>query len=162
MIIEDHQKQTSPAVPKAGRNNRNAVQNEGNKMLQRVKKQDIKTNTWARPDPLEYCLAVWKDWMASTGQRNLGARIMGGLAGEADGHGQDLHEAQHSHDMQIAAATDAMIDSLDRIHVWAIYASCSIATAWRFRNADLITTAADAREALVGKLKKNECTRNLF
>lgn len=131
-------------------------------MLQRVKKQDVQVDTWVRPDPLDYCLAVWKDWMATAGQRNLGARIMGGLVGESDGHGQDLHEAQHSHDMQIAAATDAMIDSLDRIHVWAIYASCRIATAWRFPHADLVVTAAAARDELVLKLKKNECTRNLF
>ena len=131
-------------------------------MLQRVKKQDVKTDSWMRPDPLDYCLDVWKDWMSSTGQRNLGARIMGGLVGEADGHGQDMHEAQHSQDMQIAAATDAMIDSLPRIHVWAIYASCRIATEWRFPNADMVTTAADARSELIAKLKKNECTRNLF
>lgn len=131
-------------------------------MLLRVKKQEIQSDSWARPDPLDYCLAVWKEWMASTGQRNLGARIMGGLVGEADGHGHDLHEAQHSHDMQIAAATDAMIDSLERMHVWAIYSSCSIATAWRYPNADLVTTAEEARAALTVKLKKNECTRNLF
>jgi hypothetical protein len=87
---------------------------------------------------------------------------MGGLAGDADGHGVDLHEAQHTHDMQIGAATDAMIDSLDRIHVWAIYANCRIATAWRFPHADLVVTAAEARAELVLKLKKNECTRNLF
>lgn len=131
-------------------------------MLRRVKKQEDRDDSWVRPEPLDYCLEVWKGWMASTGQRNLGARIMGGLVGETDGHGYDLHEAQHSHDMQLAAATDAMIDSLDRIHVWAIYASCSIATAWRFPNADLVTTATDARAELIIKLKKNECTRNLF
>lgn len=131
-------------------------------MLLRVRKQETQPESWVRPDPLDYCLAVWSDWMADGGGRNLGARIMGGLVGEMDGHGQDLHEAQHSHDMQIAAATDAMIDSLDRIHVWAIYASCSIATAWRFPSADLATTAATARSELMTKLKRNECTRNLF
>jgi hypothetical protein len=131
-------------------------------MLQRVKKQNVQAATWSRPDPLDFCLAVWKDWMASSGQRNLGARIMGGLVGESDGHGYDIHEAQHSHDMQIAAATDAMIDSLPRLHVWAIYKSCSISTAWRFPNADLVTVATEARTELTEKLKKNECTRNLF
>lgn len=131
-------------------------------MLQRVKKQDVQIDTWVRPDPLDYCLAAWKVWMADGGQRNLGARIMGGLVGEVDGHGRDINEAQHSHDMQIAAATDAMIDSLDRIHVWAIYATCRIATAWRFPDADLVTTATEARDRLIAKLKKNECTRNLF
>ena len=131
-------------------------------MLQRVKKQDAKTDSWVRPDPLDYCLDVWKDWMSSAGQRNLGARVMGGLVGDADGHGQDLHEAQHSQDMRIAAATDAMIDSLDRIHVWAIYASCSIVTAWRFPNIDLAQAAIEARALLLPKLKTNSCTANVF
>jgi len=131
-------------------------------MLLRVKKKAVRHDTWVRPDPLEYCLAAWKDWMATGGHRNLGARIMGGLVGESDGHGSDVHEAQRSYDMQVGAATDAMIDSLPRLHVWAIYRSCSIATTWRFANADLVATAADARAALTEKLKKNECTSNLF
>jgi hypothetical protein len=131
-------------------------------MLLRVKKQDVQADSWVRPDPLDYCLTLWKEWMGKGGHRSVGTLVMGGLASDSDGHGVDLHEAQHSHDMQIAAATDAMIDSLERIHVWAIYASCRIATAWRFPNADLVMTAADARAELVIKLKKNECTRNLF
>lgn len=131
-------------------------------MLLRVKKEDVRPSTWERPDPLEYCLAAWKDWMSTGGERNLGARIMGGLVGESDGHGCDVHEAQHSHDMQIGAATDAMISGLPRIHVWAIYRSCSIATAWRFPNADWATVVGEARAELTIKLKKNECTRNLF
>lgn len=131
-------------------------------MLLRAKKETVRVDTWNRPDPLEYCLDLWKDWMHKGGHRSAGTLVMAGLVGEADGHGHDLHEAQHSHDMQVAAATDAMIDSLERHHRWAIYKSCSIATAWRFPNADLATTAADARAALVLKLKKNQCTRNFF
>lgn len=131
-------------------------------MLQRVKKQQAQDAKWDRPDPLEYCLALWKDWMKQGGCRSAGSLVMGGLVGDADGHGHDLHEAQHSHDMQVGAATDAMIDSLERIHVWAIYASCSIATAWRFPNAELAATAVAARAELLVKLKKNECTRNFF
>jgi hypothetical protein len=128
----------------------------------RVKKENAQRDTWERPDPLEYCLALWKEWMHNGGQRTAGTLIMGGLVGNTDGHGSDLHESQHSHDMQIGAATDAMIDSLSRLHAWAIYRSCSIATAWRFPNADLALTAIEARAALAQKLKKNECTRNLF
>ncbi len=161
-IIEDHQQQPSPPPPKAGRNNRNTVQNEGNEMLQRVKKQDVKPDSWVRPEPLDYCLTLWKEWMGKGGHRSVGSLVMGGLAGDADGHGGDLHEAQHTHDMQIGAATDAMIDSLPRVHIWAIYASCRISTAWRFPHLDLAIAAVAARDELVLKLKKNECTRNLF
>lgn len=137
-------------------------------MLRRVKKVETQSANWIRPEPLDYCLDVWKDWMRTGGHRNLDSHIMGGLAGDADGHGVNLHEAQHSHDMEVAAATDAMIDSLARIHVWAIYASCSIvsskavALVWRFPNASLVDVAADARAQLLLKLKKNDCTANLF
>ena len=123
-------------------------------MLQRVKKQDVKTHSWVRPEPLDYCLALWKEWISKGRQRSSGSLVMGGLASDTDGHGCDLHEAQHAHDMQVGAATDAMIDSLDRVHIWAIYACCRIATAWRFPHLDLAGTAVGARDELVLKLKK--------
>lgn len=131
-------------------------------MLRRVKKADIQSDTWVRPDPIDYCLAMWGSWMATGGQRNLGARIMGGLVGESDGHGSDINEEQHSHDMQVGAATDAMIDGLSVMHRWAIYRACGVATQWRYPNADLALTLIDAREQLAVALKKNECTRNFF
>ena len=131
-------------------------------MLQRVKKQDVKPDSWVRPEPLDYCLMLWKEWMGKGGHRSVGSLVMGGLAGDADGHGGDLHEAQHRQDMEIGAATNAMIDSLDRIHVWAIYASCGISTSWRYPNADLAIAASDARSSLEIKLRANGCTSNLY
>lgn len=131
-------------------------------MLQRVKKQDVQRDSWIRPDPVDFCLNAWGNWMCSGGHRNLEVVTMRGLVGESDGHGSDPHEAQHSQDMQIGAATDAMISGLSRLHYWAIFRSCGFSSVWQFPNADLITTAADARNELMAKLKKNECTRNLF
>lgn len=131
-------------------------------MLRRVKKADAHNNKWVRPDPIDYCLAVWASWMCIGGRRNLDARTMGGLVGESDGHGSDVNEAQHSADMQVGEATDAMIDGLSSLHRWAIYRACNIATAWRFPNADLGQVLQDAREVLEVSLKKNECTRNFF
>lgn len=131
-------------------------------MLRRVRKEEVQSEAWVRPDPLDYCLEAWRAWMHAGGSRNLSAKIMGGLVGEGDGHGGDIYEEQHSHDMRIGAATDAMIESLPRLHAWAIYTSCSIATAWRFPRADLALTATDAREALAVKLRKNSCTGSLF
>ena len=55
-----------------------------------------------------------------------------------------------------------MINSLSRIHVWAIYRSCSIASVWRFPNADLLAAVAEAKEQLTEKLKRNVCTATLF
>jgi hypothetical protein len=87
----------------------------------------------------------------------------GGLIGETNGHGYDIHEAQHSRDMQIAAATDAVISSLSRIHLWAIYRSCSIATVWRFPHSTFESTWLAARSELeVLLLRRNSATSVLF
>lgn len=137
-------------------------QDQNNNMMRRVRKAEVKTDTFTRPDGLDYCLACWKDWMHGDADRDLGAKTMRGLEGEGDGHGVDLYEAQQQNDHRVAAATDAMIDSLSRIHVWAIYKSCSIGTAWNFPNANLILVAEEARAALTKKLKINVCTAVLF
>jgi hypothetical protein len=122
----------------------------------------LRVDPWTQPEPLDYCLDCWKEWMAGDADRDLGAKTMRGLVGDEDGYGVDLHESQQSRDRRIGAATDAMIESLSRLHFWAIYKSCSIDTAWRFPNADLIETAMEARDALTGKLKNNSCTGILF
>ena len=129
--------------------------------LRRVRKDEVRAPAFVKPDGLEYCLACWKDWMAGDSDRDLGVKTMAGLAGD-DSRNVDSHEAQQANDTRIAAATDAMISSLDRIHVWAIHRSCSITSVWRFQNADLPTVAAEARDELTRKLKKNVCTSVLF
>lgn len=122
----------------------------------------LRADPWSQPDPVDLCLELWKNWMSGDSDRDLGAKTMRGLCGEGDGHGVDLHEAQQANDLRIAQATDAMIDSLARIHIWAIYTSCSISTAWRFPNASLMDIAAEARTELGRKLRKNICTAVLF
>lgn len=124
--------------------------------------QPLRVDPWTQPEPLDYCLECWKAWMAGDADKDLGAKTMRGLVGDEDGYGVDLYESQQSRDLRIAAATDAMIESLSRLHFWAIYKSCSIDTAWKFPNADLIETAIEARRQLVEKLKKNVCTGILF
>lgn len=129
-----------------------------------------RVDAWTAPDPLDYCLECWKVWMSGDADRDLGTKTMRGLAGGADAEdgvdeaprGPNVYEAQQQHESSIAAATDAMIDSLPRIQAWAIYRSCSMSTAWRFPNADLVTVAAEARAELTAKLKKNICTGTLF
>ena len=113
-------------------------------------------------DPLDLCLDVWKRWMAGDDDRDLGIKTMRGLRGDGDGHGADLYEAQQASDIKMAQATDAMINSLSRIHVWAIYRACSLATVWAFPNASLVEVAAEARAQLRAKLRKNICTASLF
>ncbi|NHZ41825.1 hypothetical protein [Massilia aquatica] len=113
-------------------------------------------------DPVNLCLELWKRWMAGDADRDLGTRTMRGLRGDGDGHGVDLYEAQQASDIKMAEATDAMIGSLERIHVWAIYRACSLATVWAFPNASLVDVAAEARAQLREKLRKNICTGILF
>lgn len=114
------------------------------------------------PDPVDLCLEIWKNWMAGDSDRDLGAKTMRGLVGDGDGHGQDLYEAQQASDIKVAMATDAMISSLSRLHVWAIYRSCSLSTVWKFPNASLVEVAAKARVELAFKLRRNICTSVLF
>ncbi|MGO4379681.1 hypothetical protein AB4Z19_15505 [Pseudoduganella sp. RAF19] len=113
-------------------------------------------------DPVDLCLQMWKSWMATANDRDLGAQTMRGLSGEGDGHGVDVHDAQRASDMRMAEATDAMISSLSRIHVWAIYRACSLATVWRFPNANWEDVVCEARNELEKKLRKNICTAVLF
>jgi hypothetical protein len=100
--------------------------------------------------------------MAGDADRDLGAKTMRGLVGDGDGRGPDLHEAQQASDNRIGAATDAMIDSLIPIHIWAIYKSCSMANPWQFPNADYIQVTQEAQNDLIKKLKNNICTAVLF
>lgn len=113
-------------------------------------------------DPLDLCLELWKAWMADGPDRLLVAKTMRGLSGDGDGHGVDLHEAQRANDIRIAQATDAMIDSMDRIHIWAIYRMCSQATPWNFPRASFVDVAQDARGELRRRLQNNVCTAVLF
>lgn len=122
----------------------------------------LRVDPWTKPDPVDLCLELWKNWMAGDSDRDLGAKTMRGLCGEGDGHGVDLHEAQQANDIRIAQATNAMIDSMSRLHVWAIYRACSLATVWNFPNASLLEVAAQARAELVMKLRRNICTAVLF
>ena len=124
--------------------------------------QVVHSGPGAQKDPVDLCLEMWKGWMASAGDRDLGAKTMRGLSGEGDGHGVDLHEAQRASDMRMAEATDAMINSLSRLHIWAIYRACSLATVWKFPNADEVDVMFEARGELEARLRRNICTAVLF
>jgi hypothetical protein len=98
-----------------------------------------------------------------------GASIYKDGAAEVDENGKpialpspDIHEAQQEVDNRVAMATDAMINSLARPHIWALYRACGISTVWRFPNADILTVAAEAKDELTKKLKNNVCTARLF
>lgn len=99
--------------------------------------------------------------MASDANRDLGIKTKVGLVGKGE-YGPDIYGAQQAADNRIGAATDAVINSLTRMHVWAIYQSCNIASVWQFPNADILEIAAEPKNQLTDKLKRNLCTSVLF
>jgi len=131
-------------------------------LIRRVRKDEYKRADVQQMDPLDECLECWKESLAGDPDRDLKAKPMGGLMGNTDGHGTDLYEKQQERNAAIAAATDAMIDSLSGIHRWAIYAMCGIATPWSYPRADLLSVGPAARDSLAEKLKRNPCTAVMF
>ena len=133
--------------------------------LMRVKKQDIQH----RPAPplhgIDICLACWRDYM-HTDDRDLGASRtrLGSRNGEEEacGYESDPYFEQRKADLRIGEATDAMIDSLPRHHVWAIYKANGIGQVWQFPQADFAATLAQALAELEKKLRGNLATRVKF
>jgi hypothetical protein len=129
--------------------------------LRRVRRAEANVQHFVKADGLDTCLACWKNWMTGDQDKDLGMKTMRGLSGEGDG-ALDIHEAQQEADIRISEATDAMINSLCRVHIWAIYRACSISNAWRFPNIDVVAAVAEAKEELEKKLRTNICTAILF
>lgn len=124
--------------------------------------EPLEVGPWEPPDALQTCLDCWKIYMHGDPDRDLGAKTMKGLVGEADAYGVDPSEAQQARDLRYGAATDACIDSLKRIHAWAIYEMCSIAYPWNYPNADILIVGPEAMAELTLKLKANVATGILF
>lgn len=134
--------------------------------LLRVRKAEaIKQATWHQPDGLDICLACWHDYMRCD-DRDLGISQLRLRGGEDDPDrvqgDSDPYVEQYLADLAIGEATDAMIDSLSRLYIWAIYKSYGIGQAWNFPHADFLATLSEARVALTEKLKKNARTRVKF
>lgn len=128
--------------------------------VQRVRKEEVRRDTWVKPDPLQVCLECWSIWMGAS-DRDLGIQRMNSLAGDGDGYGNaDTYQARR--DNEIAEATEAMINSMRHHHRWAIYRRCGISTVWNFPRLDLATAMQEAETELTEKLKKNVATRTLF
>jgi hypothetical protein len=133
-------------------------------MLRRVRKSDIQTETIVKPDGLLLCLDAWKQWMQKDDRDLSASKMM--LRSESDeervAYESDLNDEQRKADNRIGHATDAMIDSMPRIHVWAIYRKCSITTQWYFPRAAFLDVLEEAEKNLTAKLKNNIATGTLF
>lgn len=129
--------------------------------LRRVRRAEAPAAAFVKPDGLDLCLACWKEWISGDPDNDLGIKTSRGMVGEGAAR-TDIYEAQQEADERIGAATDAMINSLPRIQAWAIYRSCSIASVWKFPNANFLEVATEAKAQLIEKLKRNVCTATLF
>lgn len=137
----------------------------------RVRKADAQAQSkaqaahWIQPDGLDICLACWQDYMRCD-DRDLGisrVHLQGSV--EEDAHAtceSDPYAEQRKADLKIGEATDAMIDSLPRLYIWAIYKAYGIGQAWNFPHADLMVTLEEAKRELEGKLRWNALTRAKF
>lgn len=126
----------------------------------RVRKADVRVDTWVKPDGLELCLDQWADWMQFC-DTDLGVKNQSTLRGSGDGYGND-DTGQARRDREIAMATDAMISDLRSHHRWAIHKLKGLATAWRFPHLNFIEVATEAKKQLETKLRKNVATATLF
>jgi len=128
-----------------------------------IKSKVVQSDLLNTPDGLKICLECWKQYMHSDGDRDLGAKTMSGLKGDDSyGNGMDIYDQQQASDLKVGAATDAMIDSLSKLHRWAIYKLTSTACAKEYPLANILTVGPDAKESLRHKLKNNCCTSFLF
>lgn len=130
--------------------------------LRRVRKEQGVALVVSKPDGLDLCLDLWIEWMRKV-DTDLGIKSGAMLSGDGDGSG-NADAAQTRRDNEIAAATDAMISSLQRSHQWAIRRKCGISrgSVWNFPNLDYMAEAADACVALEQKLRANIATRLLW
>ena len=89
--------------------------------VQRARK-NTDTDAWVRPDPVDWCLALWKSWMQIP-DRERGTKTMefadrrtpkrdkdGNMIEiEQAGYESDIDSDQARQDMQAGAAVDAMV-----------------------------------------------------
>jgi hypothetical protein len=116
--------------------------------------------------PTQLCLDHWREWMQRD-DRDLGAKGQSGLRSGSDDRvtddaGAASDAAADRASREIAMATDAMIESLDRHHKAAIYRVCNISSVWRFPNLDFTVALPEAEAELTEKLKRNVATRAFF
>lgn len=129
--------------------------------LRRVKRTEI-TFIERRADGLDICLDCWARSMSmGRDDKDLGVQRLKMLCGDGDGYGNE-DTSQQRRDNDIAQATNAMIDSLSRLHWWAIRRKMGLTTAWNFPNQDYMNVAIEACAELDKKLRRNETTAVLF
>ncbi len=137
------------------------------KGLRRVRRDEVKADSFMKPDGLDHCLECWKDWMGRD-DRDLGMQMQQcmvgkGAYGDGDCEGDgDIDSVSKRLNNEIASATDAMVRSLKVSHQWAIKRKCGLATVWNYPALDFMHEAHDACVELGKKLRGNAVTKAFF
>jgi hypothetical protein len=137
------------------------MQTQGEDMRRVMKAEVVGMDRVNTPDGLEICLECWKQYIQLTKDNDLTITTMPGMVSD-DTYGLDMYEQQQLRDMETGAATDAMIDSLSKLHKWAIYKLTSMAYVAGPIGAEITIHGPVAKELLKIKLKNNCCTSILF
>lgn len=130
--------------------------------MRRVRKEEVHIDIVQKPDPLDYCLECFKVYISENDRERV--KAASGLMGDSDGYGEDPHDAQRKKDLRIGAAVSAEIHDpkFSFLNRWAIYTLCSVATTFKYPNADILLVGPVARYLLGERLKKNMVTSILF
>jgi len=131
--------------------------------LVRVRKSQIPESPHIQADGLDICLACWRDYMHTDDKARAEALMQFRIKPEeGGGYDSDPYGEQHRADLRIGEATDAMISSLIRMQIWAIYKAYGIGQVWDFPNADFAQTLEMAKIELEKKLRNNIATATKF
>lgn len=131
--------------------------------MRRVKKEEVRFETWVKPDGYALCMDCWKTYM-STDDRDLSASRMQFSGGEQEvtAYESDPYGDQRRADMKIGEAVDAMIDSLKPVESWAVRKKYGVMNVWNFPQADYVAVLLRAEVKLEEILRKNIATAVMF
>lgn len=124
-------------------------------MLRRVRKEDVKKESFAQADPLTHCLDIWVKWT-----------IPDDFALQHRERTADNDERDQPYvvaDLKTGEAVNTMVFDLPRHYRWAIQKRCGISTAcWNYPHLIFADVLAEAEAALTEKMKINFATAEYF
>jgi hypothetical protein len=133
--------------------------------LIRVRKEHVKTDSWIKPDGFDICMACWQDYMRLK-ERDHGVSRVHLVGGAEDPERvvceSDPYAEQRKDDLKVGKAANAAVNSLSRLHYWAIYKAYGMGQVWIFPNADFLETLEAAKAELEQKLRRNAVTAVKF
>lgn len=128
---------------------------QGEEMLRRVRKEEVKGGSFHKPDPLTECLNIWVKWS-----------IPDDFALQHRERTSDNDEKDQPYviaDLRVGEAVNTMVFDLPRHYRWAIQKRCGVTTSgWNYPHLVYENVLAEAEALLTEKMKKSFATANYF